>query len=518
MSDEQRLIELENWIAELEHFNARLSFSSIERKEPQWLVAVITTPYEGTLAFRFVEAWERAAEISVTPPPGADVVVLMHAEVLSEGASPAVARIGDTAGELWLSPEWTAAIVVQHAKPVYAGWQMQDATPLPYLEQPRAGGAVVGLKRAANRMRRMLGGALIDPGVLEQRIAALEAEQVHHGSILLCTMFLPSVFESLTAVKRYYTTFTTDADAASLIERKIDVHRAKWREHVSKHQRVDIIDRGQLEEYLAAPDYYQMRLTSDEAREQIDVIAELLASPNYELCLTPEAVDLPYEVRGSEVHVRSDRRNKGKSRAGKVDGLVLRDPGTVESFKREFWSTYELIEPQFKDKMFIVEWLRRRCLLSLPPRSYDIAFYGEETPAEVPKLAEILEAAGAKCWLPDRDGVPGLPWFEALECTATFTMLVVLNGSERLMPWRDRRMQLLVERVAATGVRIVVFRGASSDDDHALPAIADALMLPYTSADDAASRLKALLSDAGAAEQYRLPKPTGTEVAGLFLR
>jgi hypothetical protein len=234
--------------------------------------------------------------------------------------------------------------------------------------------------------------------------------------------------------------------ALDAVRERMAVERDTWREHIEKYRRIDIIDRGLVDEYLAAPEYYQMPLLAAELEEQLRHFVEMLAWPNYELCLTPEAVDLPFEIRGPEVRVRTDRRNKGEPRQGRIRNLALREPAIVESFEREFWTLYRHTEEQFKDKEFIREWVRERVARyrsarrarAATPEHYDVFLcHNSEDKPQVRRIARRLQKEGITVWLDEWNAPPGRPWIYALEeQMKNIATVAAFVGSSGIGPWQ----------------------------------------------------------------------------------
>src|SRR4029077_2785176 len=178
--------------------------------------------------------------------------------------------------------------------------------------------------------------------------------------IFLCTTFLPPVTHSENAVVRFYRGYGISDESLGVVRQKANWELEEWKRHIAKYQRIDIVDRFTLEEYFAAPEYYQMPLEPEELSEQLAKLMELLTFENYSICLTPEAVDLCYEIRKPEVRIRTDRRNKGQPRMGKITELALQDLRLAEMFEREFWSTFRSTESRFKDKTQVIKWCEER--------------------------------------------------------------------------------------------------------------------------------------------------------------
>jgi hypothetical protein len=390
---------------------------------------------------------------------GADIVVAALAvdetddelRALADGF--AAASVVRSAEMLVMEPRWLAALTVERLKPLLIDNPMRLGTgsPVPYFEigdssAAPAGARAIEIGRVVSSPRSLASEVVDDTGLIRPKLREAQSVAPYAGTVMLCTTFLPPVTQSLSAQLRFYERYGSTPEALAVVKERMNIERDGWREHIETHRRIDIIDRGQVDEYLAAPEYFQMPLKPAELEEQLRNFDEMLAWPNYELCLTPEAVDLPFEIRGTEVRVRTDRRNKGEPRQGRIRNLTLREPAIVESFEREFWTLYRHTEAQFKDKGFIREWVgdrmarykRGQRVRATTPEQYDVFLcHNSEDKPQVKRIARRLQKEGISVWLNEWHAPPGRPWIyaleEQLEDIATVAAFV---GSSGIGPWQ----------------------------------------------------------------------------------
>lgn len=220
----------------------------------------------------------------------------------------------------------------------------------------------VAVRRVRTQLSGVDGAVLSDPGSYLERLRQITSEPEISSPILVCTTFFPSVAFPASIVERFYRSIGTDNESLlAFVREKIQLERDAWIRQVANSRRIDIIERAALESYFQEPEYYQMPLTESDVRAQVAVISELLTHQNYELCITPEAIDLPFEVRGDgEVRIRTDRRNKGRPREGRIGSVVLRSTEIVGSFEREFWNIYHQTPPEFRDRHRVIKWLEEQ--------------------------------------------------------------------------------------------------------------------------------------------------------------
>jgi hypothetical protein len=265
---------------------------------------------------------------------------------------------------------------------------------------------------------------------------------------------------SPSAVQRFHKTRNVESSLLSLVREKGDREIVIWKEHVRRFKRIDIIDRSSLDEYLASPEYYQMPLTPDELYEQFAQIITLLEYDNYSLCLTPEAIDLSYELRGQNVRIRTDRRNKGEPRIGRISGVTIVDAGMAEIFAREFWSLFRATEPDFKSKDHVKEWLQGRVYAYASRQGhaekYDV--YMSHTAAcepDVLLLAARLRDEGATVWLRAWNEDPGRPWRRTLEADIGRIAAVGICCGFDGAPWHDIEEDTVLRQFAERGVAMI---------------------------------------------------------------
>lgn len=330
------------------------------------LTLTITQPHHVPVTFRVIR---RDAIHSRNIPEDAQVLLLavdVSDGTVREMVSTYVATaLSDDRTRVLVDPQWLASwlddSVCQIALP-------KDA----YARHPKEGRlgneAEVSVRRARAQFAGIEGAVLPDPGSYAERLRQLEADPIHGGPVYLCSTFLPPVTFAGRAVLRFYgEVLKANKPLIDLVQDKIRLEREAWERHVSHYQRIDIIDRAMLEGYLRAPEYYQMMLTASELEEQISNICELLEMSNYQLCITDEAIDLAFEIRGDEIRIRTDRRNKGQPREGRISGILLRGEAISADFNREFWGIYNRIDPNFRSRDHIKEWLRGKIGLLATP-------------------------------------------------------------------------------------------------------------------------------------------------------
>lgn len=383
---------------------------------------------------------------------------------------------------LVMEPRWVAAILVERLKPILLDdpRRLGDGSAVSYFEAVAASDQPdVELTRTARLLAPVGDEVIDDPGLITTKLREVQHLQPFEGTVLLCTTFLPPVTQSLKAQKRFYEYFGASPEALEAVEDRLETERQQWMTHIAKHRRIDVIDRGQVEEYLAAPEYYQMPLRSTELREQVQNLRALLRESNYELCLAPEAVDLPFEVRGTEVRLRTDRRNKGEPRHGRIRHVILRDPRMVESFEREFWTLYRNTEPEFKDKEHVLAWILERSRRYVQARSevrkrpaIDVFLcHNSEDKTEVKRIGRRLERVGISVWLDDWNAPPGRQWMWALEPELErIKSAAVFLGPSGVGPWQQFEAGELLNQLVRRGCPIipVILRSATADPEQPL--------------------------------------------------
>src|SRR4029077_1165780 len=236
------------------------------------------------------------------------------------------------------------------------------------------------------------------------------------------------------------------------------------------------VDRFTLEENFAAPEYYQMPLEPEELSEQLAKLMELLTFENYSICLTPEAVDLCYEIRKPEVRIRTDRRNKGQPRMGKITELALQDLRLAEMFEREFWSTFRSTESRFKDKTQVIKWCEERVKKYSGPSTaksrkegFDVFLcHNSADKEEVKTIGQRLKEKGLSVWLDEWNLTPGRPWVLSLqEVFSQIKAVAVFVGRNGMGPWQSLETYALLQRFAEKKIPIipVLLDTAAAPDD-----------------------------------------------------
>jgi len=292
--------------------------------------------------------------ILIAPEPDA----VSHLEIVGD----VVMGIG--AEILVVSPEWATSIAIEQLRPLLFNEQIIDDTAAaPYFEggaEDVLGAEGINVRRSSRRMSMLSGSIEEDRPNFEEKLRDIKRSfGPIEGSVLLASVFMPPITHSQDAVRRFYDNRNqglSEQDEALIHERYTWEHR-QFEEHIEQYQRIDVIDRAVLSEYLSAPEYYQMPLTVHELRAQINNVIAMLEHDNYTLCLCPESVNISFELRARELRIRSDRRNKGEPRQGRVTGLAFEAASLVEVFEREFWTLFRSTEPEFKAKDFVADWL-----------------------------------------------------------------------------------------------------------------------------------------------------------------
>lgn len=294
--------------------------------------------------------------VCVVPPVEAEVMLGVEARLTA-----------DDLQWLLIDPDWAAALLVEQMKPFLHVPGIGEKKLIPRADAPyfdtsavtELRGLGLDVMRSSSRYRA-LSTALVEDSVgYEEKLRTVKRDVTpFEGTVLLATVFLPPITHAQSAVERFYRSWHgMRAERLNQIGDRYRWERRVFEEHIATYRRIDLVDRSVLQEYLAAPEYYQMLLTVEELREQIDNALRLMEYDNYSLVLCPESIDLSFEVRGDEVRLRSDRRNKGQPRQGRVSSLLFRSAHLAEVFEREFWTLYRSTEPYFKDKGNVGRWL-----------------------------------------------------------------------------------------------------------------------------------------------------------------
>jgi hypothetical protein len=464
----------EGWLSNVIRLNPKF----ILRKDPSrceddWLVFECISPYPGVVGVLFLDAGrlktgfssdaisKEATALGVTHP--IFVLCVDITDVSSEAAvSEVVSALEPIPNALVIEPAWTAALLIEQMVPLLGagsgggdGFQYFSSTTLP---------DGISVRRARVPLQSMYGAVIDEPGTFAQKFRQLQTEDQFDGTILLATTFLPPVSHSVTAIKRFYSSYGVTENTIGVISEKAAWEQQQWERHIRKGKRIDLFDKAQLEEYLAAPEYYQMSLTREELNEQLANVLGLLRYDNYSVCVTSEAIDLSYEIRGAEVRIRTDRRNKGQPRSGRISGLVFNDSAMTEVFEREFWNMYRLASPEFKNKAYIAEWLTERILKYRGPHEgmvtgekFDVFLcHNSRDKSVVKDIGRRLQAQGIRPWLDEWNLVPGRPWQRALEVQITqIGSAAAFVGADGIGPWQHLELDAFLREFANRGCPVI---------------------------------------------------------------
>ncbi|HEX8769159.1 MAG TPA: hypothetical protein VF711_00165 [Acidimicrobiales bacterium] len=382
MTDEECCLALGSWATQVFDLNPALDFEldDLQETSTQVWASLATSQAKGRIVFRVLSGDELLATAS-EPTLGslrlqdADVtVVAIRADPFAAAEHAAITALQLKAGApvptfIVMDPEWLAAAVVSRSKPFAFGALTQPGRhlePEPYFpEVSEDGPATPKVTRARGTLRAAVSAKVIAEAASlpEKRIAESVRIPPPIADLTIVTTFLPPVTHSRRALTRYYS--RDDDIDTELVENQInarqDYERTAWSRQLQSLQLRLIIDRQQLEEYCAAPEYYQMYLTPDELDEQIAAWTEWFDSPNLTVALSPEPIDIPFTLQGNEVTLRGDRRNRSEPRPGRLSGMRFTDRRLAEEFRRESWSLMQLTEPDFKNKAFIEPWIKSLC-------------------------------------------------------------------------------------------------------------------------------------------------------------
>lgn len=472
---------LEEWLAKARQCNARFQFDLNASHEGNgWLYMDVRSPYTGKVGFYLVEQQEllkggrhicNAVAENRKKRRLAVVIIALCADDTDPRVREEVAlvwnaedQIGD--GVIVMEPSWTAAILIEQMLPILLPLSFKGTSSLPYFEATSSVTSnPVTVRRVHSSLQSLLGAVIDEPGTFEQKWRQRQQETIGESEILLCTTFLPPVTHSHAAITRFYELFGATKETCRVVKEKAEWEEEMWLDHIRKYQRIDIIDRSILEEYLAAPEYYQMPLTKEEIEQQITNLVRQLEHKNYTLCLTPEAVDMSYEIRGSEVRVRTDRRNKGQPRLGRISGLVLNDSRMTETFEREFWTMFRLTESQFKEREYVNRWLQKRShelygrsissLISAEQFDVFLCHASADKP-EVRKIATQLKDKGITVWFDEWNLVPGRPWQRVLEAQIRgIGSAAVFVGRNGVGPWTNMELDAFMHEFIRRGCPVI---------------------------------------------------------------
>lgn len=375
-NNQTRSAAFQDWLINTRQLHSTLSYEvRSHAARPEWMFLEIEHPFKVSVGFRFVEQSELLTSEGSLPATiqreslerKLDLTVCaLCADETQPGVKEAIDACWQSSRSfgnqlMLMEPAWLAGIVVEQIRPILQGETLGNSTltASSFYERTKGGLAEkISVPRVKNRFQAVLDTVTDEPGTFVRKWRELRKEDIFAGPILLCTTLLPPVTYSSDAVVRFHKSLGATEETCALLREKVEWEKEVWRKHITQYERYDIVDRGLVEEYFAAPEYHQMPLTVRELQEQVSNLLELLKYDNYNLCLTPEAVDISYEIRGHEVRVRTDRRNKGQPRPGRISGVTLGEQQMADVFEREFWSIYRLSETEFKNKEYVASWLK----------------------------------------------------------------------------------------------------------------------------------------------------------------
>lgn len=493
-NEESRVSALTSWLLKVQQIHPALRYElSLPETQAGWVILNLDSPYSGKVGLRFVEQKELLDALASLPERmaeegaqyGLDLIVLaICADEMNPEVNNAIEQCWNSSRTrsdelLILEPSSVAAIILEQIKPIITdqkGRSGLDSASAFFVEPPGSLPDNISVRR----FQPLLGAVMDEPGTFSQRWRELQKEKIFEGPILLCSTFLPPATHSSKAVERFYESyFGATNETLKLIKKKIKWEREIWEKHVKKYERYDIIDRRLIEEYFAAPEYYQVPLTVEELQEQLASIIELLKYDNYKLCLTPEAVDISYEIRGSEVRIRTDRRNKGQPRLGRISGLILSEPRMADIFEREFWSMYRQTEPEFKDKKEIAAWLTVLAnkykeiveTARTEPVEFDVFLCHNSTDkAAVKQLGKQLIRRGIRPWLDEWNLPPGRLWQPVLEeQIEKIKSVAVCVGENELGPWAEMEVNAFLREFVKRHCPVIPVALPTAQDIPKLP-------------------------------------------------
>jgi hypothetical protein len=462
------------WLLKSSFLNNRFQYVNpyISKTNKQQLYIKVKSPYKGRIGFRFLDT----AEIINHSEDFAQyfleerkndlldlLVIFLCVDESKSEIECIVRKIFQNLPEinkhlLVLEPTWTSAILVEKMLPIFSNNDLSSDS------NPKSSNLVL-IKKESSNLKTILGTVIDDPGTYSRKLRLLRKEEAFEGTVFLCTTYLPPITHPTVVAERFYQSIGTSKETLKLIRERADWEKNSWLEHIRNHQRFDIIDRHSLEEYFAAPEYYQMPINRDELSEQLKNMSELLNHDNYKLCLTPEAIDIPFEIQGKEVKIRTDRRNKGQPRVGRITGIVLNDQRTQEMFEREFWTLFRLTEPEFKEKNYIEKWLKERAIQLFDKKYtpykneeiFDVFLCHNKIDKSVVKeIGTKLKDNGIKPWLDEWNLIPGRPWQKTLEtqiknikCAAIFV------GESGIGPWENLELDAFIREFINRGCPVI---------------------------------------------------------------
>jgi hypothetical protein len=376
MTDEECACALGNWSTQVFGLNPHLQFELVQKdaQPTQVWSSISIGDFKGYLVFR-VFSGDALIAVADDVTLGslrldeADVtVVALRGDPQLEPTQKAIETIQKKAGApvptfVVMDPAWLAAAVVGLSKPFAYSALTQNGRhlpPEPYFTEGQDGAKVATeVTRSGGSLRAAMGAWTIaeEPSLPEKFRAESSHSPAPTADLTIVTTFLPPVTHSRAALTRYYSRDGVDHDLVEdLVAARQDAESSAWRRQLENHKLRLIVDRQQLEEYFADPEYYQMILTPDELDEQVAAWTGWFSSPALEIALSPEPIDIPFMLQGDTVTIRGDRRNRSEPRPGRLSGMRLKDKKIAEEFRRESWSLLQLTESHFQDKAFVRPW------------------------------------------------------------------------------------------------------------------------------------------------------------------
>jgi hypothetical protein len=491
---EEHMRVLAEWLRQVEDLGDDIRYTQPRDQPNEGLRIEIKAPVRGRVCFFPVYAEDVEEDIETVARPLAevddDLLVLMlcvdaalpQGQELVEACFEAARRINDER-LLVMEPSWTTAILVERSKPLLPGSleQAGKLAPTTYFDSSSPGRRRVRLRRTEAAAQSL---TLVDTGQFRDKLEEVLNAPVPDAPIHLCTTFLPPITHSQKAVKRFYQHEGVRKSTIQMLTTRAQYELDTWTRHIRSHPRIDVIDRVQLDEYLAAPDYYQMPLSPSELKEQIGNLERLLQHDNYRLCLTSQAVDIPFEIRGDEVHIRTDRRNKGQPRPGRINSLIFREPTIRDAFEREFYASMRLTEPEFLDKEFITDWLQERLrryrIIQSQERTHEpfdvFLCHNSQDKPSVRQVARALQKEGLRPWFDEWNAPPGTQWIWELEKQIqSIKSAAVFIGANGLGPWQRQEVAGLLLRFAKRDCPIIPVILKSGEEPLEMPSFLAAI-------------------------------------------
>lgn len=461
---------LEKWLNDVKDANNRFEFKLLTRIPQKPITSIeLTKPYKSNIHFRFISGEEMNSTIDLYKSLKKEIdsykpdftIFLVVSETKSQKGQKNFIEFEDLIQSisdniLIIEPEWAAAFLVEGLKPI-AGLANDKLNFTSYFDHFDSKKDVITIRRTEERLQFLIESST-------DSVTPIQKKNTYTGTTLLCTTFLPPVTYSVNALQRFYKNVgVTDTTLKAIIDRSKREFE-NWCDSVSKQRRYDIIDRNQLIEYFNVPDYYQMILTRDEVDEQIDNLKKLLNYENYSLCLTPEAVDIAFEIQKPKIRIRPDRRNRAIPRPGRISKIEINDEAISEIFEKEFWNKFRLTEPEFKEKQFLKGWIDDLLAnLESPHRKnanseyFDVFLcHNTKDKDEVKKIGESLIAKGIKPWLDEWNIAPGRPWQSTLQSQIkTIKSAAVFIGESGIGPWASFELEAFIMEFVNRGCPVI---------------------------------------------------------------